>query len=65
MNEEYNLTVTSKGGVHLNKKDVQDLYKRVKRQKYAKRARSGLIEPTQPKGQSGCQTCGKVTWKPY
>ncbi|MYL63576.1 hypothetical protein GLW07_09445 [Bacillus hwajinpoensis] len=44
----------------MKKKDIQALYKEVKR-----RRRSGLQETTQPTiKKPGCKSCGKVTWKP-
>ncbi|WP_347550635.1 hypothetical protein ABFG93_03325 [Pseudalkalibacillus hwajinpoensis] len=42
----------------MNKKDVQALYKEVKRN----RKNNKRTDLTKPK--KGCKSCGRVTWKP-
>ncbi|WP_188696777.1 hypothetical protein [Pullulanibacillus camelliae] len=49
----------------MRKSEVHELYRTVKRRKFnAQKQSASLFEPTRPQT-GGCQTCGKVTWKPY
>ncbi|GGH83953.1 hypothetical protein JOD43_000770 [Pullulanibacillus pueri] len=48
----------------MRKYEVRELYKQVKRKRFQEQRKPHSLFETEKKN-GGCQSCGKVTWKPY